>query len=112
MHAQDPVVHAPPVLLGFWHAPFEVFYNKVLRLWVGVPVRFLVAGVLVGTKTVWNCMGSFHSDRVVETGCNTHEQDESEYRVCDATGEDITCSNSYLFQFDVNDHREYLGVPF
>lgn len=29
VHAQDPVVHAPPVLLGFWHAPFEVFYNKV-----------------------------------------------------------------------------------
>ena len=32
--------------------------------------------------------------------------------MCDATGEDITCSNSFLFQFDLNDHREYLGVPF
>ena len=27
-HKQDPVVHVPPVLLGFWHAPFEVFYNE------------------------------------------------------------------------------------
>lgn len=40
------------------------------------------------------------------------QQEETEYRVCDATGEDFTCSNSYLFQFDLNDHREYLGVPF
>ena len=29
VHSQDPVPHAPPVILGFWHAPFELFYNKV-----------------------------------------------------------------------------------
>lgn len=29
VHAQDPVPHAPPILLNFWHAPFEIFYNKV-----------------------------------------------------------------------------------
>lgn len=28
VHAQDPVPHVPPVLLGFWHAPREVWYNE------------------------------------------------------------------------------------
>lgn len=46
-HAQDPVVHIPPVLLGFWHAPFEVFYNKAsfslyFVLWCGLFMSVLV----------------------------------------------------------------------
>jgi hypothetical protein len=28
VHAQDPIPHVPPILLGFWHAPTEVFYNE------------------------------------------------------------------------------------
>ncbi len=28
VHYQDPIPHAPPVLLGFWHAPTEMFYNE------------------------------------------------------------------------------------
>ena len=24
VHYQDPVVHIPPILLGYWHAPTEV----------------------------------------------------------------------------------------
>lgn len=41
----------------------------------------------------------------------THTQEETAYRVCDATGEDFSCSNSYLWEYDVKDHTTYLGVP-
>lgn len=50
--------------------------------------------------------------------CSRHEcvpdtlsKDETVYKVCDATGEDVTCSNQFLFEYDIKDHSTYLGVP-
>ncbi|GAB5032291.1 lipase [Nannochloropsis oceanica] len=66
VHYQDPIPHAPPVLLGFWHAPTEIFYTE----------------------------------------------DQTSYQVCNDSGEDFYCSNSFLFAYRVEDHLNYLGVPF
>ncbi len=54
------------MLLGFWHAPVEIFYNEA----------------------------------------------QTSYRVCDDTGEDFYCSNSFLFAYNIQDHLNYLNVPF
>lgn len=66
VHDKDPIVHAPPTLLGFQHTPTEVFYNAA----------------------------------------------ESAYRLCDASGEDPTCSDRYLWPWDLDPqhHLEYLGI--
>ena len=39
-----------------------------------------------------------------------YNKDQSSYKVCDATGEDFTCSDAFLFNYDVQDHVNYLGV--